>query len=50
MGNLRNEDKILVTIPEVKLSLRANRRKRENNIKMDLKEIEYKCVNLIHLA
>jgi hypothetical protein len=40
MGEMRNANKSLVEKPEEKRSLRRPRRRWEDNIKMDLREIE----------
>jgi hypothetical protein len=45
MGEMRNAYKMLVGKSEGKRSLGRPRRKRENNIKMDLKEIECEGVD-----
>jgi hypothetical protein len=40
----------LVGRPEVKRPLRSPRRRREDNIKMDVNEIGWEVVNWIHVA
>jgi hypothetical protein len=50
MGEIRNAFRILVGKPEEKIPLERHRRRRESNIKMDLKEIGWEHVNCIHLA
>jgi hypothetical protein len=46
----RNAHKILFRKPERKRSLGRFRRRWEDNIRMDLRETEWKDVNLMHLA
>jgi hypothetical protein len=50
MGEIRNTHKILVREPEGKRPLGIPRRRWEDNIKMDLREIGLKGVDWIHLA
>jgi hypothetical protein len=50
MGEMRNVYKVLVRKPEGKRPLGRSRRRWEDNIKMDLKEIWFEVVNWIHLA
>jgi hypothetical protein len=50
MRGLRNAYKILFGRPEVKRSLRKPRHKREDNIKMDLRERVWEVVEWIHLT
>jgi hypothetical protein len=47
---MKNAYKILVGKPKGKRSLGRPRRRRENNIKMDLRKIELKGLNWFHLA
>jgi hypothetical protein len=50
MGELRNAYKILVGKPEGKRPLGRNKRRWEDNIKMDLRKLDLKGVDWIHLA
>jgi hypothetical protein len=50
MREMRNAHKILVGKPEGKRSLGRPRCKYEDNIRVNLKEIEWECVDRIHLA
>jgi hypothetical protein len=50
MREKRNVYRILVGKPEEKRPLRRPRRRWEDNIKMDLKEIGRHCMEWIHLA
>jgi hypothetical protein len=50
MGEMINAYKILVGRPEGKRPLGRPRRRWEDNIKMDLREIGFGVVDLIHLA
>jgi hypothetical protein len=50
MGGMRNEYKILVGKPEGKRSLVRTRRRWEDNIKMDLREILWESVDWMYLA
>jgi hypothetical protein len=50
MGEMRNENNILVGKPEGKRPVRRTRCRWEDNIRMDLREIEWKGVDWIHLA
>jgi hypothetical protein len=50
MGEMRNAYNILVGKPEGKRPLGRPRRRREDIIKLDLKEIEWEGVNWMHLA
>jgi hypothetical protein len=50
MGQMRNAYKILVGESEGKRPLERRRRGSEDNIKMDLKEIEWEGVKWTHLA
>jgi hypothetical protein len=51
MGEMRFAYKIfIITKPEGKRPLRKPRRRYENNIRMDLKKIGWKCVDWIHLT
>jgi hypothetical protein len=50
MGDMVNVYRILDRTPEWKGTLWRNRRKWENNIRMDLKEILSEDVDWIHLA
>jgi hypothetical protein len=49
-GEKRNEYRILVGKPEGKRPLGKYRRRREDNIKMDLREIEWRGMEWIDLA
>jgi hypothetical protein len=49
MGNLRKANNILVRRTEGKRPLGRPKRKWEHYIKMDLKEIGWKCVDWIHM-
>jgi hypothetical protein len=49
-GEMRNAFKILVENPEEKRQLGRSRRRWEDNIKMDLREIGLEDVYWIHLA
>jgi hypothetical protein len=50
MGEMRNAYKILVGMPEGKKPLGGPRRRWEDNIKMDFREIGFGGVGWIHLA
>jgi hypothetical protein len=50
MGEIKNECKIFVGNPEGKRLLGRYRRRSKDNIKIDLKEIEWEDVDWIHLA
>jgi hypothetical protein len=50
MGKVRNVHEISVGKPEGKKPVGTSRRKWKDNIKMDLKELNYECVALIQLA
>jgi hypothetical protein len=50
MGKMRNPCRILVGKPEEKRSLGRSRHVWEANIKLDLREIEWKGVDWMHLA
>jgi hypothetical protein len=50
MGEMRNACKILAGKPEEKRPLRRPRHRWEVNIRMDLREIGWKCVECIHLS
>jgi hypothetical protein len=50
MGEKRNACRILVGIPEGKRPLGRPRRRWVNNIKMDLRDIEWDGIDWIHLA
>jgi hypothetical protein len=50
MGELRNADSILVGKLEGKRPVGRHRRRWEDNIRMDLREIGWEGVNWIHLA
>jgi hypothetical protein len=50
MGERRNVYRVLVGKPEGKRPLGRPRRRWENGIKMDLREIGWGCVEWIHLA
>jgi hypothetical protein len=50
MGWTRNEYKISVGNPERKSPLGRPRRRREDNIRMDLKEVVWEDVEWMHLA
>jgi hypothetical protein len=50
MQNLRNEYKFLVGKPAWKRPIVKPRRRREDNIKIDLKEVECEDVSMIHLG
>jgi hypothetical protein len=50
MGEGRNVYRVLVGKPEGKRPLERPRRRWEDGVKMDLKEIGWGCVELIHLA
>jgi hypothetical protein len=50
MGEKRNACRFLVGMPEGKTSLGMLRRRREDNIQMDLREIGRKYMDWIHLA
>jgi hypothetical protein len=45
MGEKRNAYRILVGKPEIKRSLGRPRRRWVNNIKIDLREIGWKCID-----
>jgi hypothetical protein len=50
MGEMRNTYKILVGKPERKRPLEIPRHRRENNIRMDLREVGWKDVDWMHLS
>jgi ribosome biogenesis protein Nip4 len=50
MGEVRNAYKILVGKPEGKKTRRKPRRREEDNIRMDLREIGWECVDWEHVA
>jgi hypothetical protein len=50
MGGVRNTYKTLVGKPEGKRLFRRSRRKREDNIRMDVREIGWDIVYWIHLT
>jgi hypothetical protein len=50
MGDMKNAYKILVGQPEGKRSCRRPRRRWEDNIRMDLREIGWEGVDWMHLA
>jgi hypothetical protein len=50
MGQMRNALKILVGKPEETRLLGKRKRRREDNIRMDLREIEWEGVAWIHLG
>jgi hypothetical protein len=50
MGDMRNAYRILVRKPEGDRLLRRPRHRWEDNIRMDLKEIGWECVDWMHLA
>jgi hypothetical protein len=50
MGEMRNADKILDGNPECKTPLGRRRRRWEDNIRTDLRQIEWDGVNWMHLA
>jgi hypothetical protein len=50
MGGVRNVYKILVGKPEGTRPLRTLRRRREDNIRMDLREIGWEHVDWFHLS
>jgi hypothetical protein len=50
MGEMRNAYKILVGKPGTKRPLGGSRRRWENNIRMDLREIGWEGVDWMHLA
>jgi hypothetical protein len=50
MGEVRNACNILVGKTEGKRPLRRPRRKWENNIRMNLKEMRWKAVDFIHMV
>jgi hypothetical protein len=50
MGEKRSPCKISIGIPEGKRPLRRYRSRWEGNIKLDLKETEWKVSDWIHLA
>jgi hypothetical protein len=49
MGEMRNENKILVVKPERKRKLGRPRHRWEDNNKTDLTEIGFRGVDLIHM-
>jgi hypothetical protein len=50
MGEVKNVCTVLVGKPQGKRPLGKCRRRREDNIKMDLREIEWEGVHWVHLA
>jgi hypothetical protein len=50
MGDMRNAYRVLVGKSERKRPLRKSRHKWENNMKMDLREIEFGGVEWLYLA
>jgi len=50
MGKMKNAYKILVGKPEEKRPLRELRHRWEDNIRMDLREIWFECVDWMHVA
>jgi hypothetical protein len=50
MGEMRNAYKILIGKPEGKRSLGRPWRRWDDNIKTDLREIGFECVDCTHLA
>jgi hypothetical protein len=50
MGEKRNVNKVLVGKPEGKRSLGRPRRKWENGIRMDLRDIDWESMDYIRLA
>jgi len=50
MGDMRNAYSILVGKPERNITLRRPRRRREDNIIVDFREIGWEGVDWIHLA
>jgi hypothetical protein len=50
MGEMRGAYNILIGRPEGRKLLERPRRRWEDNIKMDLREIRFEDVDLIHLA
>jgi hypothetical protein len=50
MGEKRNAYRVLVGKPEGKRGLRRSRRRFEDNIKMDFREIGWCCMDWINLA
>jgi hypothetical protein len=50
MGEMRNAYNIFVGKPEVKRPLRRPRHRWEDNIRMDLREIWWEDVELVHLT
>jgi len=50
MGEMRNAYRILVGKPERKRPLRRPRCRWEDNIRIDVREIEWEIVNWIHLT
>jgi len=50
MSEMRNAYSILVGKPEGKRLLRRPRRRWEDNIRMNLKKIEWEGVDVMHLA
>jgi hypothetical protein len=50
MGEIRNACKVLVGKPERKRPLGSRRRRREDNIRMDLREIGWEGVDWMHLV
>jgi len=50
MGDMKSVYAILVGKPEVKRPLGRPRRRREDNIRMDLREVGWEDVDWMHLA
>jgi hypothetical protein len=50
MGEMRNAYKIFIRRPQRKRPLGRPRRRGKDNIRMDLREIEWEVVEWIHLA
>jgi hypothetical protein len=50
MGEMRNAYRIMVRKPEGKRSCKRPGHRWENNIRMDLRELEWKGMDWIHMA